>query len=173
MKKIDSKSENSEHQITWYYQAPKPNEPKQKIINKKEYLTGTGCDTNGKRVKLYCNIGQYVKTIPLNPGTNVGSMMTAPGVQMFHAYATQNQFHPSELSCFPVHVIPDNEESLQPPDPIAPPQEDNISLIQETIQALEEFYSTPATTTKDTENIVDWSLPNLIKEDESEPPLLR
>ena len=134
-------------------------------------LTGTGCDTNGKRVKLYWNSGQYVKTIPLNPGTNAGSMMTAPGVQMFHAYTTQNQFHPSELSCFPVHVIPDDEESLQPPDPIAPPQEDNISLIQETIQASEEFYSTPSTTTKDTENIVDWSLPNLIKEEESEPPI--
>ena len=80
-------------------------------------LTGTGCDTNGKRVKLYWNNGQCVKAIPLNPGTNVGSTMTAPGVQMFHAYAAQNQFHPLELSCFPIHVIPDNEESLQPPDP--------------------------------------------------------
>ena len=134
-------------------------------------LTGTGCDTNGKRVKLYWNNGQYVKTIPLNPGTNVGSMMTAPGVQMFHAYAAQKQFHPSDLSCFPVHVIPDDEELLQPPDPIAPPQEDNISIIKETIQAPEEFYTTPSTTTKGTENIVDWSLPNLIKEDESEPPV--
>ena len=134
-------------------------------------LTGTGCDTNGKRVKLYWNSGQYVKTIPLNPGTTVGSMMTAPGVQMFHAYAAQYQFHPLELSCFPVHVIPDDEELLQPPDPIAPPQEDNISPVQETIQSPEEFYSTPSTTTKDTENIVDWSLPNLIEEDESEPPV--
>ena len=89
---------------------------------------------------------------------------------MFHAYAAQNQFHPSELSCFPVHVIPDDEESLQPLDPIEPSQEDNISLIQETIQAPEEFFSTPSTTTKDTENIVNWSLPNLIKEDESKPP---
>ena len=101
-------------------------------------LAGTGCDTNGKRVKLYWNNGQYVKTIPLNPGTNVGSMMTAPGVQMFHAYAAQYQFHPSELNCFPVHVIPDDEESLQPPDPIAPPQENNFSPIQDIVQSPED-----------------------------------
>ena len=97
--------------------------------------------------------------------------MMAPGVQMFHAYAAQYQFHPSDLNCFPVHVIPDDEESLQPPDPIAPPQGDNISIIQETIQAPEEIYTTPSTTPKDIENIIDWSLPNLTKEDESEPPV--
>ena len=90
----------------------------QHSVEESNDLTRTGFDTNGKRVILYWNNGQYVKKwsicpkIPLYPGTNVESMMTAPGIQMFHAYAAQNLFHASELSCFPVHVIPDDEESL-------------------------------------------------------------
>ena len=69
-------------------------------------LTGTGCDTNGKRVKLYWNNGQYVKTIPLNPGTNVGSMMTAPGVQMFHACAAQYNSTHRTLTVFQSMLSP-------------------------------------------------------------------
>ena len=50
MKKIDPKSENSEHRIPWYYQAPKSNEPKQKIINEKEYWWCPNHAENGKWV---------------------------------------------------------------------------------------------------------------------------
>ena len=50
-KKNNTKSENSEHRIPWYYQAPKSNEPKQKIINDKEYWWCPNHAENGKWVR--------------------------------------------------------------------------------------------------------------------------
>ena len=50
-KKNNTKSENSEHRIPWYYQAPKSNEPKQKLINDKEYWWCPNHAENGKWVR--------------------------------------------------------------------------------------------------------------------------
>ena len=52
MKKNDPKSENSEHRIPWYYQAPKLNESKQKIFNEKEYWW---CPNHAKNGKWVCH----------------------------------------------------------------------------------------------------------------------
>ena len=83
---------------------------------------GTGSLTTSKSITLFWSQRQFVKTVPLDPRTNVGLTTTAAGTRDFRAFcATNDTQETEETNIFTTHVIPDDDdESFQPSDPVAP-----------------------------------------------------
>ena len=84
---------------------------------------GTGALTTSKNIKLFWSQRRYMKTVPLDPTTNVGLTTTASGARSFRAFtATLDRPETKQESIFTTHIIPDDEdESFQPKDPVEPP----------------------------------------------------
>ena len=92
---------------------------------------GTWALTTSKNITLFWAQHRYVKTIPLDTKTNVGLTTTAAGAHSFRTFcATIKAPETIQLNIFTTHVIPDDDgeskhnESLQPKDPIEPPDSD-------------------------------------------------
>ena len=84
---------------------------------------GTGEVTGDEYIQLFLDQRKYVKTIKLDPRRNIGMTHTAPGIHRYTDFlAQQATITPEGPYCFDTHIIPDDddEESLQPPDPIQP-----------------------------------------------------
>ena len=89
-----------------------------------------GSMTTSKNILLFWSQRQFVKTVPLDPRTNVGLTTTAAGTRSYRAYCTTiDTQETKETNIFTTHVIPkDDEESFQPTDPMAPPAQDEEPL---------------------------------------------
>ena len=87
---------------------------------------GTGSLTTSKNITLFWSQRQFVKTVPLDPRTNVGLTTTAAGTRSYHTFCAMiNTDETKEANIFTTHVIPDNDdESFQPSDPVAPPAQE-------------------------------------------------
>ena len=87
---------------------------------------GTGSMTTSKNITLFWSQRQFVKTVPLDPRTNVGLTTTAAGTRSYRAYCAMiDTQETEEANIFTTHMIPDDdEESFQPSDPVAPPAQD-------------------------------------------------
>ena len=82
---------------------------------------GTGEVTGDEYIQLFWDQRKYVKTIKLDPRRNIGMTHTAPGIHRYTDFLAQQATITQEGPyCFDTHIIPDDddEESLQPPDPI-------------------------------------------------------
>ena len=90
---------------------------------------GTGALTTTKTITLSWSQRRFVKTVPLNPNTNVGLTMTASSTQCFCAFcATVNIPETKQTNIFTTHIIPNksDDDSFQPKDPVElPPLEEN------------------------------------------------
>ena len=85
---------------------------------------GMGSLTTSKNITLFWSQQQFVKTIPLDPRTNMGLTTTAAGTRSYRTFcATIDTEETKESNIFTTHMIPDDEddESFQPSDPVAPP----------------------------------------------------
>ena len=80
---------------------------------------GTGADTNGVRCRLYWQNNKYQRNVPLDSRSNVAIIRSSPGYTRYRAYAAvAATTHPEpELRCYPVHVIPDDDDSVESPSP--------------------------------------------------------
>ena len=87
---------------------------------------GTGSLTTSKNITLFWSQRRFTKTVPLDSRTNVGLTTTAPGTRSYRTYCTTIDMQETEeTNIFTTHVIPDDdEESFQPKDPVAPPDQD-------------------------------------------------
>ena len=83
----------------------------------------TGSLTTSKNITLFWSQRRFMKTVPLDPQTNVGLTTTAAGTRTYRAFCTTiNTQETQETNIFTTHMIPDDdEESFQPIDPVAPP----------------------------------------------------
>ena len=84
--------------------------------------------TTSKNITLFWSQRRFTKTVPLDPRTNVGVTTSAAGTRSYRAFcASINEEETRETSIFTTHVIPDDgdDESFQPPDPVAPPAEED------------------------------------------------
>ena len=84
---------------------------------------GTGEVTGDEYIQLFWDQRKYVKTIKLDPRRNIGMTHTSPGIHRYTDFLAQQATITQEGPyCFDTHIIPDDddEESLQPPDPIQP-----------------------------------------------------
>ena len=136
---------------------------------------GTGEVTGDEYIQLFWDQRKYVKTIKLDPRRNIGMTHTAPGIHRFTDFLAQQAITtPAGPCCFDTHVIPedDDEESLQPPDPIQP-QTQEIQP-QFPLQQMEPLATPqdpsektlPTTTQLEFSPIQQTEKPNLIEEEE-------
>ena len=103
---------------------------------------GTGSLTTSKNITLFWSQRRFTKTVPLDPWTNVGLTTTAAGTRSYQAFcASINEEEMKETNIFTTHVIPDDEddESLQPNDPVAPPTDE----ADEPVASPEQSHETP------------------------------
>ena len=122
---------------------------------------GTGSMTTSKNITLFWSQRQFLKTVPLDPRTNVGLTTTAGGTRSYRAYcATIDTQETKETNIFTTHVIPDDDdESFQPSDPVAPPAQD-----EEPVASAEQSHEGPAQGPMTT--IVDLGpIPHMIPDD--------
>ena len=77
---------------------------------------GTGSMTTSKNITLFWSQRQFVKTVPLDPRTNMGLTTTAAGTRSYRAYcATIETQETKDTNIFMTHVIPDDDDdSFQP-----------------------------------------------------------
>ena len=82
---------------------------------------GTGALTTSKTITLFWSQRCFVKTVPLDPSTNVGLTTTASSARSFRAFcATVTVPKTVQPNIFTMHIIPDedDDESFQPKDPV-------------------------------------------------------
>ena len=93
---------------------------------------GTGSLTTSKNITLFWSQLRFTKTVLLDPRTNMGLTTTAPGTRSYRAYCTTiDTQETEETNIFMTHVIPDDdEESFQPKDPVAPPDQDESGVLR-------------------------------------------
>ena len=117
---------------------------------------GTGSLTTSKIITLFWSQQRVTKTVPLDPRTNVGLTTTAAGTRSYHAFcASLNEEETRETNIFTTHVIPDDEddESLHPKDPVAPPAEEENDPVASPEQSPEAHGTGPMTTQVDLDPI--------------------
>ena len=88
---------------------------------------GTGALTTSKHITLFWAQRRFMKTVPLDPKTNMGLTMTASGERSFRAFcATVNVPETMQTNIFTTHIIADEDdnESFQPKDPVKPPTQE-------------------------------------------------
>ena len=139
---------------------------------------GTGAITGGEYIQLFWDQRKYVKTIKLDPRRNVGMTHTAPGIHKFNGFMAQQAIQTPCPCCFDTHIIPDDEEeSIQPPDPVQPQTEEvqpqfPLQQLRPSATTQEQLdKNTPSTPQVDFTPLQQTVTPNLI-EDEEEPTKL-
>ena len=92
---------------------------------------GTGALTTSKTITLFWAQRRYAKTVPLDSKTNVGLTTTAAGARSFRAFCANIKVPETvQPNIFTTHVIPDDDdESVQPKDPIALPNSDTEEVV--------------------------------------------
>ncbi|KAL7565945.1 hypothetical protein ACA910_008403 [Epithemia clementina (nom. ined.)] len=86
---------------------------------------GTGSMTLSNHVVLFWNQRKSIKTIPLDRRLNIGITTTSSGIKAYNAYAASQGDSSDSVHIFDSQVVSDEESdeeaSLQPPDPVARP----------------------------------------------------
>ena len=85
---------------------------------------GTSALTTRKTITLFWSQRCFVKTVPLDPSTNVGLTTTESSAWSFRALcATVTVPETVQPNIFTIHIIPDedDDESFQPEDPVESP----------------------------------------------------
>ncbi len=75
---------------------------------------GTWAGTFHDRIELYWNHNKSNRTIPLDPGANVGILRSAPGYTKFHSFCAEAGF--VEPICYDVAHISDDEDQAEDDD---------------------------------------------------------
>ena len=78
----------------------------------KQGLKGAWCATYEDRVTLHWGNDKYVRSIWLDPSTNVATVQTAPGCtryQIYEAIIGSTKEHKTDLKCFNVNTVTDDE----------------------------------------------------------------
>jgi hypothetical protein len=99
-------------------------------------LDGPCCITTGTHIKLLWNQRKSIKTVPLNPKSNIGIMRSAPGYNKFQAFCSEVSECDDEVA-LTSHVIlekgedanPNNGHHDKPPGPIQTPFTENVHVI--------------------------------------------
>ena len=133
----------------------------------------TGEVNGDEYIQLFWDQRKYVKTIKLDPRRNIGMTHTAPGIHTFKDFMEQQAIQTPFSCCFDTPVIPDDdEESLQPPDPIQPqtqeiqPQFPLQQIGPSTTTQGHTENTIPTTTQVDFTPLQQTDKPNLIEEEE-------
>ena len=113
---------------------------------------GTGALTTSKNITLFWSQRRFVKTVPVDPQTNVGLTTTASGARSFRAFcASIDAEETKQTNIFTMHVIPDDEDddSFQPRDQVELPAPEEGNQVTSPEQRHEVTDQRPMTTLVD------------------------